>query len=138
MVTALRTSRLFRARSHVAGPLQVFWLAALLLGLLYTHGVSAESAAAHGSPGGTTTTAMASSPHADHEVAPAHHGGGEAEHAAESCVSGQPQQGADLPAPCAKPLDFSRLTHVRTLAVDWSTEAGSTSATRRDPAILRI
>ncbi|MEV0598912.1 DUF6153 family protein [Streptomyces sp. NPDC050315] len=137
MVTALRTSTPLRARPQSAGLLRVFWLAVLLLGLLYTHGVSGESAAAHNASG--VTAAASSTAPAAHESDPTHHhdedGTG---HTADHCASGQPPNGADLPTPCTTPLDNTPLAHTRTPAVTRTTEDGTASAGRRDPAILRV
>ncbi|MFI9027762.1 DUF6153 family protein [Streptomyces sp. NPDC053560] len=144
MVTALRSSALLRARPQMAGPLRVFWLAALLLGLLYTHGVSGESAAAHAAPGATASAS--STVPATQEPAASHHHDGDSHHhdgdgtghTADHCASGQPPHGADLPTPCMTPLDVTPVTHVRTLAAARTTELGAASDGPRDPAILRV
>ncbi|NBE50127.1 hypothetical protein [Streptomyces boluensis] len=137
MVTASRTFSPLRARMQQAGPVRVFWLATLILGLLYTHGVSAESAAHHAAPG-LSTTAMASTAPDDHTLAPAGHEDGSAEHAAEDCLSGQPQQGVDLPEPCSTALVTPRLTPVRFLVNSRPADADTSSAMGRDPAILQV
>jgi hypothetical protein len=102
-----------RSRSRAAGRWWTGVLAALLLALMYTHGVSGESAAGHAHPAVTLATQDASAAehshdglggshsdqrHADHDDAP------DSEHAAHQCVSGQPEQGAALPAPCEAPM----------------------------------
>ncbi|MEU2434423.1 hypothetical protein ABZ611_33945 [Streptomyces sp. NPDC007861] len=110
MVTAWTSSSNRRTRLS-AGPLRLLWLAALLFSLVYTHGVSAETAAAHM----TTSTAAAPAAHAgpDHKAVPApdedtpadHHDDGQDSHPAGECVSGQPQQAAGLSAPAPAPYE---------------------------------
>ncbi|MGP3925139.1 DUF6153 family protein [Streptomyces sp. 8N616] len=155
MVTVRPTSSLPRTRLTWAGLLRVSWLAALLLGLLYTHGVSGESAAAHMSTGSTAASAHASShaaevhpagggtpaEHSDghHEPAPADHDD-EAGHAGPSCLSGKPQQGVDLPEPCTTPTDVVPLAApTETRALEPAVVSGSApSPPQRDPAILQV
>ncbi|MGP3984891.1 hypothetical protein [Streptomyces sp. KR80] len=152
MVTVRPTSSLSRTRRTAAGLLRMSWLAALLLGLLYTHGVSGESAAAHMATGPASTAAAAphavpahpvdggtASEHSDdrHERAPAHHDD-EAGHAGPSCLSGKPQQGADLPVPCTTP-SVVPATQARTGALERPVETGSVvPRPERASAILRI
>lgn len=113
MAVARATRDAPRSRSRAAGPWRTWVLAALLLALMYTHGVSAESAAGHAHPGAPTNTASlnvqdSGSAEHSHEAPDPHSGQGhtdhqdapEPDHAAHQCVSGQPQQGAALPAPC--------------------------------------
>ncbi|MDI3404165.1 DUF6153 family protein [Streptomyces cavernicola] len=137
MVTATRTSSPRRARTQVAGPLRLFWFAVLILGLLYTHGVSSETAAHHVAPG-TSTTATASAAQDGHAVSPDEHDSGSAEHAAEECLSNQPQQGVDLPEPCSTPVSAAHSAPVGSLTNSRSVDAGSSSSAGRDPAILRV
>ncbi len=88
-------------------------LAALLLTLMYTHGVSAESATGHAHLGAPTNAVALNVPDAgsaehSHEAPDPHPGQGhtdhrdapEPDHAAHQCVSGQPQHGTALPLPC--------------------------------------
>lgn len=113
MVLARATRSAPRSRFRAAGPWRMWVLAALLLTLMYSHGVSAESAAGHAHLGAPTNTAALNAPDPDpaahsHEAPDPHSGQGhtdhqdapEPDHAAHQCVSGQPQQGAALPAPC--------------------------------------
>ncbi|MFD7234829.1 hypothetical protein ACFWAT_05895 [Streptomyces syringium] len=114
MVTVRRAFGLPRTRPVGARPRRLLLLATLLLGLLYTHGVSTEGA------GGHAVTAMLSGVAATghtveaerlpaagatasgtgvHRQRPAPHGA--AGHGVEDCLSGQPQQIAPLPIPCA-------------------------------------
>ncbi|MGY5080926.1 hypothetical protein ACWIGX_28180 [Streptomyces nigrescens] len=150
MVTAQPMFSALRVRPHRAGPLRVLWLAALLLGLLYTHGVSTESAAGHTSPMSVSAAAPASSGDAGHGV-PAQHavedavpdehdGDHEAEHPAQDCLSSQPEHGADLPVPCLAPLDAVQLPEPHT-AVGMAKSARAVSASpplTGTSAILRI
>ncbi|WP_408909807.1 DUF6153 family protein [Streptomyces luteolus] len=140
MVTATRTTTPLRARRQVAGPLRLFWFAALILGLLYTHGVSSETAAHHVAPSAPSASIAATTSAAQDEPAapPAGHDGGSTDHAAEECLSGQPQQGVDLPAPCSTPLDGVRPAPLDPLANSRSADATGSPAAGRDPAILRV
>ncbi|MBP0456056.1 DUF6153 family protein [Streptomyces montanisoli] len=101
-----------RRTRYSAGARRSLWLFVALLGLLYTHGLSPESAGVHLLPttavvaearaGAVTVGDSAQSTLPVHE--PGSHGAG---HADGTCVSGQPPQGAQLEAPCASPLDLS-------------------------------
>lgn len=152
MVAARPILSVLRSRSHSAGPWLKWVLAALLLALTYTHGVSAESAAGHGHAGASRSVTMdvqqagaaehshdglgshsdqrpSDQRHADHDDAP------DPEHAAHQCVSGQPEQGAALPAPCEAPAMRPPYAYVLTAsrpAASW------TSPPLPDSAVLRI
>lgn len=106
MVTAWSPSGKPRTRFS-AGPLRVLWLAALLFGFLYSHGVSAESAAGHQTAGAVASSAHPAHSHAAGEQARVTAGhnddGQEPTHPAEECVSGQPQQGPAWSAPLLTP-----------------------------------
>lgn len=124
MVATRPVLRMPRSRSRAAGPLRICVLAALLLAVLYTHGVSAEGAAGHAHPG---AVGSAAAPHMEepaagghgHEGPGAHPDGlpGDREdapgpdHAAHHCVSGQPEQGVPLAAPCESSLEAVRPPH---------------------------
>lgn len=127
MVTAWSPSGLLRSRIS-AGPLGLLWLAALLLSIAFTHGVSAESAAGHMTAGVTAPVHVSAGIHEGHasgagtsddiayeahEVAAAgdHEDGDGSSHPAQECVSGQPPQSLDLAAPCLAPLDWALPTH---------------------------
>lgn len=137
MVVARATRSAPRSRSRAAGPWRTWVLAALLLTLMYTHGVSAESAVGHAhlgaptnvvalnaqAPGSAGHSHEAPDPHSgqwptDHQDAP------EPDHAAHQCVSGQPQQGAAMPGPC------------ETQAIHGPPYAYATSAVRPVTALL--
>lgn len=109
MVTARAASSARRSR-RPAGPLRVLWLAALLLALLYTHAAGADSASVHVTGGAVTVPHEVSA-----EIAGTHHpdgaepsgAGGDTGHShpAETCASGHPEQGCDLPGPHLVPLE---------------------------------
>ncbi|EXU69192.1 hypothetical protein Z951_04975 [Streptomyces sp. PRh5] len=101
-------------------PLRVLWVAALLLGLVYAHGVSAEGVAGHlafgavnqgatVSQGDTGTASVAAEkvsgggvePRGDH-----HNGDHDPSHPVHECLVSQPQYGSGWAAPC--PAVFSR------------------------------
>lgn len=127
MVTAWSPSGLLRARSS-AGPLRLLWLAALLLSVAFTHGVHAESAEGHAMPGATASAHVSigmekghtgGAGHTDDDAYPSpdvaaaddRHDGDGSSHPAQTCMSGQPQQGMNLAAPCLAPLDWAQHTH---------------------------
>ncbi|MFI1183500.1 DUF6153 family protein [Streptomyces sp. NPDC020799] len=107
----------------MAGPSRLLWLAMLLFGFLYTHGISGESAVSHstGSPvamsafehitkgheaQGDSNPGAVSSAALKQDDTNSHHGNDETVHAAEKCASGKPQEGPDLSAPdCPMPFD---------------------------------
>ncbi|GAA0942556.1 hypothetical protein GCM10009575_058950 [Streptomyces rhizosphaericus] len=126
MVTAWLRSGMLRPRS--AGPLRLLWLAVLVLGVLVTHGASAESAQGHAMVG-TTAPAHASavmqeghtsgaggggavaSASPDAAAADGQHEGDGSPHPAEGCVSGQPQQDLYLAAPSLSTRGRVPMTH---------------------------
>ncbi|MCX4776645.1 hypothetical protein [Streptomyces sp. NBC_01264] len=113
MITARAASGAQRAR-RPAGALRLLWLAALLFAFLSTHVARGAVPVAHLDAVGLDGAA---GPHGD--GTPGGHGddGGHGDgsgsgpgddrgrgHPAEVCVSGHPQQGAELPAPSPVPL----------------------------------
>ncbi|MFD7340324.1 hypothetical protein ACFV98_30735 [Streptomyces violascens] len=92
-------------------------LAALLVGLLYSHGISAETVEGHVSPLSAVPAADAPQDPVSHQALMQHaldggvadedlcggqdHDEREAAHAAHSCLAGKSEHGADLPLPCA-------------------------------------
>lgn len=117
MVTARSPIGVLRTRAS-RGPLHLLWLALLLVGLVYTHGVSTESASHHLANGGSVS--VAASGHvpahpADSPLGMGHflHGSDEehdsegSSHPGEECMPGQPQQGAALQVPCSSVLNDS-------------------------------
>ncbi len=102
--------------SRSAGPLRLLWLAVLVLGVLVTHGASAESAQGHAGGGAIAPThasavmqeghtsgagggSAAASASPDVAAADGQHEGDGSSHPVEDCVSGQPQQDLYLAAP---------------------------------------
>jgi hypothetical protein len=149
MVAAWPVLSVLRSRSRAAGPLWMSVLAALLLALMYTHGVSGESAAGHAHPAASSSVTLATQDasaaehshdglggshsdqrHADHDDAP------DSEHAAHQCVSGQPEQGAALPAPCEAPM--VRPPHAYVLTASRPAAAPWASSHLPGSAVLRI
>ncbi|MET9296168.1 hypothetical protein [Streptomyces sp. NPDC003077] len=111
MVTARSSFGTPRTRL-TAGPLRLLWLAFLLTGIMLSHGMSAENAEGHVLTG-TTAAALASSPDTSATDAewPDRTGpenspsdGDDFSHTGEECVSGLPQQGSVLGAPCLAPV----------------------------------
>lgn len=126
MVTAWSRSGLLRARTS-AGPLGLLWLAALLLSILFTHGVSPGGAEGHLTAVVTTPAYASAGSHQGHTSGAAHsddvaypslqsmvaedrHDGDGSSHSAQQCVSGQPQQGPDMAAPCLAALYWAPAT----------------------------
>lgn len=119
MVTACPPSAMAWCRPS-RWPPRVLWVAALLLGLVYAHGVSAEGVAGHLAFGaveqsatvsqGDTGTASAAVEKASGGgvEAPGDHRNGDhdSSHPAHECLVGQPQYGSVGAAPC--PAIFSR------------------------------
>ncbi|WP_431046041.1 DUF6153 family protein [Streptomyces sp. P1-3] len=154
MVTARPPSSLLRARRTSAGPVRVVWLAALLLGLLYTHGLSGESVAGHMAAGSSVTAASthtarthaevggtavaAVADHPEPRLGPGHHDHEESGHAAPDCLSGKPQHGIDLPMPCAAPPAAVPSAPAHHGAVMRRGPAETPPPPARDSAILRI
>ncbi|GAA2973333.1 hypothetical protein GCM10010446_67180 [Streptomyces enissocaesilis] len=150
MAVARATRSAPRSRSRAAGPWRTWVLTALLLTLVYSHGVSAESASGHAHLGAPTNAAAPNVPdpgsaehsheapgprpgqgHTDHQDAP------EPDHAAHQCVSGQPQQGAALPVPCETPTPYRPPYAYASVAVRF-VPALRASAPVPDSAVLRI
>ncbi|UQA92457.1 hypothetical protein [Streptomyces halobius] len=98
-----------------AVPFHALWLAALLFAVVLAHGACAASSQAHLGAGGPAVVSSHAASHGgayDQETpstaspidALDEDGGGyPVHHQAETCVSSQPQQGAELPVPCAAP-----------------------------------
>ncbi|MEU1673692.1 hypothetical protein ABZ752_16880 [Streptomyces roseifaciens] len=119
MVSAQLVFRTRRTRPSVSGLSRLLWPALLLLfGVLYTHGISGESAVSHatGRPVALSAFAHAVDEHHAHgEPAPvaapgteqvhaADHHEDESSHGAENCTSGKPQDGPALFAPSCSAL----------------------------------
>ncbi|GAA1415151.1 hypothetical protein GCM10009601_04240 [Streptomyces thermospinosisporus] len=109
MVTAWSSWRMDRTRFGAGPLLRVLALAVLLFGVLVSHGAYVETANGHLSTSASTPAALSADDirHAGAESgtrftaeAAGHHGDHESSHPGEQCVSGQPQQGPALAAPC--------------------------------------
>nr|WSW47142.1 hypothetical protein OG296_30810 [Streptomyces sp. NBC_01001] len=100
MVVVRTASSATRAR-RPAGPLRLMWLAALLFAFLYTHAAGADSASAHVTGG---AVAVSYPDYAEPDGADHRDEGNGHSHPAETCASGHPQQGSELPAPPLVPL----------------------------------
>ncbi|MCP3820877.1 hypothetical protein NLX86_23110 [Streptomyces sp. A3M-1-3] len=150
MITARSPFGVLRARTS-RGPLRMLWLTLLMVGLVYAHGVSAESAAHHLSSSASFSALTSGSMSADPvdsstETAQSPAGAGE-EHdeedpaqPAEECMPGQPQQGAALQVPCSGVLGDSALggqVPHRSPVADGRTD-GLPLAGARATGILRI
>ncbi|MGO4754658.1 hypothetical protein AB4212_39670 [Streptomyces sp. 2MCAF27] len=131
------------ARSS-AGPRRLLWVAAILLGLVYAHGVSADAIAGHLAPrAATSVTAVEHSGASgsgvtggtvyvlSEDAVPDHHHDGHeaASHPAHGCVLGQPQQTPDLNAPTPAPLDRQKTCRQQSLG-----EPGLTVTTSAEPS----
>ncbi|GGW04558.1 hypothetical protein GCM10010264_21740 [Streptomyces globisporus] len=150
MFTARRSLSLLRTRSKSAGPLRLLWLATALLSLLYAHGLSGESAAGHVTSVLPTSTAAlthgAPTGHGEAEPAAGSAGQGapdgsgdhETAHGVEECASGQPQNGADLPAPSTTPLDAVQAWNAHAWAAAGLATNELASPPLAAPAVLRI
>ncbi|GHH26573.1 hypothetical protein [Streptomyces lanatus] len=99
MVTAWSPWRIGGTRADAGSLPRVLALAVLLFGVLMTHGGHAESADGHLSISATASAAPVSSYTA--AGADDHRGGHTPAHPGEQCLSGQPQQGSALAAPCS-------------------------------------
>ncbi|MET8682453.1 DUF6153 family protein [Streptomyces sp. NPDC004647] len=150
MVAARPILSALRSRSPAAGPWRTWVLAALLLALMYTHGVSGESAAGHAHTGASSSVTLdaqeaaaaghshdgpgshSSQRHIDHHEAP------EPDHAAHQCVSGQPEQGVALPAPCEAPLAAVPPTHAYVPTASRPAAAFGVPPPLPDSTVLRI
>lgn len=125
MVTAWPRSSMLRTRTS-AGPLPLLWLAVLLLGIMFTHGMNAESAEGHVTVGVAAPLSASAGTHEGHtvgagkddayaspevETSEDRHDGEGSAHPGQECVSGQPQQALDLAAPCLVALDWAPPTH---------------------------
>ncbi|MBT2492902.1 hypothetical protein J7E96_31210 [Streptomyces sp. ISL-96] len=150
MITARSPIGVLRARAS-RGPLHMLWLTLLMVGLVYAHGVSAESAAHHlpnSGPVSATTSGHAPADPANSslgmaqplEGADEEHDGEGSSHPAEECMPGQPQQSAPQQAPCSGVLGESPLgsqvPHRSVVAVGRTIDAPL--ATARATGILRI
>ncbi|MDT9691875.1 hypothetical protein Q5762_26790 [Streptomyces sp. P9(2023)] len=108
MVTEPTAARKPRARSLVPPWARLLWLGALLFGLLYAHGLHADSSAGHTTPGGVATAPVGHF-HEQLQASVDDRGtDGAPTHAVPDCATGQPSVGSDVLPPAASPLDAER------------------------------
>ncbi|MGR3931849.1 hypothetical protein [Streptomyces sp. BRA346] len=142
----------------MASPLRLLCLAALLLGFVSLHAVSAEAVSGHlagcaSSPmASPVVSPMASAAHGetpDETAEPkgaepgsvGHHHDGEASHSAHECVLAQPEQGPEVAAPCpALPAEGApgAAGHMPSSRTSAATAADATPPDLRRTALLRI
>jgi hypothetical protein len=136
----------------LANPLRLLWLAALLLGFVSLHAVSAEAVSGHLT--GCEPRAVASAAYgeaaegrspasagAEGSGAEGRHHDDEAAHSAHECVLAQPEQGPELAAPCPALPDegaSGAARHTPSSHPAGTTAAGSVSPDLRRTAVLRI
>ncbi|MFF6776527.1 hypothetical protein ACFY8W_23625 [Streptomyces sp. NPDC012637] len=127
-----------RTRRAVSRWFRVLWLGALLIGLLYAHGLHADGIAEHAAPG--SIAAAAAPGHPEHVPASGdgHDTDGESAHAVRDCATGQPTEAVDVPPPALSSLSgeplLSRLAHSDSrAAVERPVTTGGSSA-----VVLRI
>ncbi|WP_162688540.1 MULTISPECIES: hypothetical protein [unclassified Streptomyces] len=148
MITARSPIGVLRTQVST-GPLRALWLTLLMLGLVYSHGVSAENSPHHSTgpsmavsnsshaPADTVEISQAAvqSPAVVNEVAAE-----SSEHPAEQCMPGQSQQGAAAQIACSDVLgDGMCCGQVSHQSPATGNRANSpSSAASRGPAVLRI
>ncbi|GHC40452.1 hypothetical protein [Streptomyces cinnamoneus] len=157
MVTARPTSCVLRSRSSRVGPRRMLWWAALLLGLLYTHGLSAESAEGHVSALSAASSFQAPAPDGPGPSGPVQptsggatgdaagdrcgvqgHDGHEPGHTAQTCMSGQPQHGVGLPLSCLSCRGVSAPPHPSVTGTTGAGDAMEHPPTTGGSTVLRI
>lgn len=136
MVTKPTVAALPATRSRVPQLSRLLWLGALLLGLLYTHGVDSGSAAAHLSSGvvATVPTSATGLLAADE----CHDGSHESPHTIEACAAGQPTGGFNVSAPAVSPLGVTLPNHQAAGPPAGSAMAVQPGGPSGAPAILRV
>ncbi|MGP3968189.1 DUF6153 family protein [Streptomyces sp. 6N223] len=135
-------------------PLRLAWLSALLLGLVYMHGVNAESVMAHAAPGPAVPmdrtgqdeshvsddcASETGSADADHDDD--HHDDHDSPHPEQDCAAGQPQNGPGLAAPSPVIMQWGRESLVTPLpGAAWAGAESAEPASRvsTESTVLRI
>ncbi|WP_338675317.1 hypothetical protein V1460_21825 [Streptomyces sp. SCSIO 30461] len=105
MVTEPLAARKPRTRSLVPPWSRLLWLGALLFGLLYAHGLHADSSAGHTTPGGVATALVGHVHERLQTSVNDHDTDGSPTHAIPDCATGQPWAGFDILPPALSPLD---------------------------------
>lgn len=143
MVTA-RSRFGIRWARVVASPPRLLCLAALLLGFVSLHAVSAEAVSGHltgcASPA-PAPAAYGGAPVADESGAAGHHHDDESGHSAHECLLAQPEQGPQVAAPCpALPAEGApgAAGHTPSSHPAATTAACSAPPDLRRSAVLRI
>ncbi|MET9955408.1 hypothetical protein ABZ135_28215 [Streptomyces sp. NPDC006339] len=93
-----------RTRALVPPWSRLLWLGALLFGLLYAHGLHADSNAGHTAPGSVATAAVG---HVHDRVQASFDDqdpDGDRAHAVQDCATGQPPAGFDILPPVVSPF----------------------------------
>ncbi|MEU4062658.1 hypothetical protein AB0F25_09515 [Streptomyces wedmorensis] len=97
-----------RAGSPVPPWARLLWLGALLFGILYAHGLHADSSVGHTAPGSVSMTSVGHVHDRLQASADGHDTDGEPAHAAQDCATGQPPAAFDFLPPALSPLDSER------------------------------
>ncbi|MFD5746991.1 hypothetical protein [Streptomyces sp. NPDC127033] len=150
MITTRPPFGIARAR-HAAGPLRMLWLAALLIGFVYTHGPDAGSVAGHVAPHGNALAAASDAtvdvhggdgtPTVSVSASRDGHGPDGPSHPATECVPGQPQSAQAQAAPCATPRVWGPAAVIPAggkYGARHSVSAAPSSAEARGPVVLRV
>ncbi|TDC71880.1 hypothetical protein [Streptomyces hainanensis] len=117
-------------------------MSALLLGLVYMHGVSAEGVLAHVAPGASAPVSCAGQAEiAAEDVAIHQHDEHGASHPGEECLPGQPQPGPEAPDPGPTPTAGGAAAPLDADPTSLPRGAGSAAPPLGDPTrstVLRI
>ncbi|MDI9885008.1 hypothetical protein QMZ92_11545 [Streptomyces sp. HNM0645] len=138
MVTEPTAARKPRTRSLVPSWSRLLWLGTLLFGLLYAHGLHADSSAGHTAPGGVAT-APVGHPHEQLQADPDDHDtDGTPAHAVPDCAAGQPSAGFDILPPAVSPLDAERALDGTVSTIGPAVTVPPTAAPCPASVVLRI
>ncbi|WP_328680670.1 DUF6153 family protein [Streptomyces sp. NBC_00322] len=139
MITARSPFGVRRSRP-LARTSRLWWLGLLLFGVLYSHGIGVEGGSGHISPETLTASVTSAQQHSS-DPASGHHDGEESPHPEGDCLSGQPQDGPFLAAPCSPALDSPTASGAQPAAAARSNDGrrdGHAPPDPARPAILRI
>ncbi|MFI9585936.1 hypothetical protein ACIHCQ_29775 [Streptomyces sp. NPDC052236] len=141
MVTDRATVGAPRACSRALTAPRLLWLAALLFGLLYAHGLNGESAGGH-LDSGVAAVVTVHDAEAVHGPASAsadrHEDHDSPAHPDQACAVGQPDHGVDVWPPCAGVLESAGFSAARAV-VGMSRATGVSPAHPRSSSmVLRI
>lgn len=125
------------ARTRAPRLSRLLWLAALLFGLLFSHGLHGESAAGHLDAGVTVSlTAAEPEPSAEHDHSQQEDG--ESATAAHNCAPSQPNEALDVPPPSTSPLEVTDACHLLPRSRMHAVEADPDTRPPGAPSVLRI